>query len=431
MTIQNPANKRNPAIAAFLAIIFAVPWSDGSPGQVLAMSFMFTAFTLAVLWIYRKQPFSVLDHLKSRHKTAWFLLWGWLAASSISLILVLVSNTGLLHKGLATYRHFSILLFMLYVFALARFCSINRLSHIHIFTALTAGMMMLLFLYVLIYHFGPTPNPRIWGYFPPLGSHVRNIGNVAAVTCVITSMILINNIFKSRLHNCLMAASALSIWSFLVWNGGRSSMAAAIITSVLLMIFSLYFAKARIRACLLVIAIIVAGFATGDHMSVFRWNGLQRSTHVIQTNAAENSALANDAFTSGRMTMWSISLNELKKSPWFGLGPYGYYFIPGKTFDDQPHNLIIQFMVEWGIIGTSFMLGLLGYCAFYGLKQLPSAFRERDFSYIAGASVILLLTLDSMTAGTYFKMQPMICIATAYAVFPFGRRKVLHNSAEP
>lgn len=430
MNNQPISTSGNLAKTAFLSVVFAMPWSDGNAAQILTISFVFILFSLSVLWFYRQYPVSILAYVKTQHSPAYYLFFAWLISSSISLGLVLFSDTGLLHKGIAAYRHIALLLLIVYVFALARFCVINRLSHIRIFVVLSAGVIALIALYLLTYHLGPTPNPRIWALYPPLGSHARNIGNVAAVCCVVSVLLFVNHIYKTRLQQMAVLFTALSIWSFLVWNGGRSSMAASVITSIIIMLSSVWFAKACIKRVIIISLVIIAGFFIGDQLSVFHWNGIQRAINInAQAEQASTSSntniITNDKLNSGRTTMWRISLNAFKQSPWFGLGPYGYYFIPNKTDDDQPHNFIIQFLVEWGVIGTSLMLSLMLYCAWVGLKALPQAFKERDFSYISGGAVIFLLTLDGLTAGTYFKLLPMLCITTAFAVFPFGRRNTL------
>jgi O-antigen ligase len=288
-----------------------------------------------------------------------------------------------------------------------------------------AGLGVLLCLYLYTYHTDPAPNASIWALYPPMGTHVRNIGNVGAVVCVTALVMFLNRTFTKRLPDLLVTAGLFAAWTFLVWNGGRSSMAAALLTSMAVSLYSVVYAKASLKRVLAFVVLLVCATVLADRMSVFNWNGLQRTSHLITVTSTESAAVASEEFSAGRTTIWAMSINAFKTAPWFGLGPYGYFFIPERTDDDQPHNLVIQFLLEWGIVGTVPLLALMAYCAWQGLRQLPAAFRERDFGYVYGAAVILLLTVDGLTAGTYFKFQPMVCVCMAYAIFPFGRRHTI------
>jgi O-antigen ligase len=111
-----------------------------------------------------------------------------------------------------------------------------------------------------------------------------------------------------------------------------------------------------------------------------------------------------------------MSLKAFWAEPWLGLGPYGYFFIPERVYDDQPHNFIIQFLVEWGVLGAGCMFALMLACFVFVLKRLPGAFKNQKVSFIMASTIICVLTLHGLTGGTYFKIQPLTFLSIAYAV---------------
>jgi O-antigen ligase len=67
-----------------------------------------------------------------------------------------------------------------------------------------------------------------------------------------------------------------------------------------------------------------------------------------------------NSFSSGRVELWIISLREILAQPFFGLGPEGY-LLSGccdRTVA-QPHNFVLQILMEFGAIGFLLLLALL------------------------------------------------------------------------
>lgn len=123
-------------------------------------------------------------------------------------------------------------------------------------------------------------------------------------------------------------------------------------------------------------------------------------------------------FSSGRLDIWRLSIAETMESPWIGLGPEGYRFIPNNSGRVQPHNLFIQVFLEWGLLGGGTFLLLLG----YGLiKSMAIVLRSRGSSAnssLIAFMVIVTLTLHSLTDGTYYHAQPLFLLALGFSAFP-------------
>jgi O-antigen ligase len=84
----------------------------------------------------------------------------------------------------------------------------------------------------------------------------------------------------------------------------------------------------------------------------------------------------------------------------------------------QPHSALLQFLLEWGIVGTllfSFVL-LKGFI--YGLRLhiMNKSLSATPYSIGAG-SVIIALSIHGLFDGTYYHPQPSIFLAIAFAIW--------------
>ena len=110
--------------------------------------------------------------------------------------------------------------------------------------------------------------------------------------------------------------------------------------------------------------------------------------------------------TFDRIELWKYGYIIFLESPYFGKGPggfvvaayndfytqksYGNMLINNSFTHNHPHNFIIQFMVEWGIVGTSliFML-LITLC----IRSLKNFFKFKNNNLlIPGLSIVGLIS---------------------------------------
>ena len=68
-----------------------------------------------------------------------------------------------------------------------------------------------------------------------------------------------------------------------------------------------------------------------------------------------------ESYSSGRISLWLETYSKWREAPWFGWGS-------GSTFWEvyvgwphtQPHNFVLQFLINWGLVGACGALWLLG-----------------------------------------------------------------------
>ena len=88
-----------------------------------------------------------------------------------------------------------------------------------------------------------------------------------------------------------------------------------------------------------------------------------------------------DAYSfNDRLAMWSYGVELIKRYPIFGLGSNGFFIesinnkyttgYPVFSYHTHPHNFIIQFLVEWGILGCSIIFFLFGKVFLTTLKNI-------------------------------------------------------------
>ena len=119
--------------------------------------------------------------------------------------------------------------------------------------------------------------------------------------------------------------------------------------------------------------------------------------------------------TSDRVNLWKYGYIIFLENPYFGKGPGGFAiaayndFYSQKSYGDllitnnfthnHPHNFIIQFVVEWGIIGTSLIFILLISLA---IKSLKYFFKFKKYNLLMSGISIIGLTSHGLVDGTLF-----------------------------
>ena len=92
------------------------------------------------------------------------------------------------------------------------------------------------------------------------------------------------------------------------------------------------------------------------------WNALART----------NAATSVDALSSTRLSFWQVTWHEILQAPWIGHGADSYRFIVPKQDGNQPHNWVLQFLLDLGVLGAVPLGWLLLRQAHRGLTGNPA-----------------------------------------------------------
>ena len=120
-------------------------------------------------------------------------------------------------------------------------------------------------------------------------------------------------------------------------------------------------------------------------------------------------------YTFDRIELWKYGYIIFLESPYFGKGPGGFAvaayndFYAQKSYGDMlighsfthnhPHNFVIQFLVEWGVIGTLLIFILL---ITLSIKSLKHFFIFKDYHLLIPGVSIVGLTSHGLIDGTLF-----------------------------
>ncbi|CAA0100103.1 Uncharacterised protein [BD1-7 clade bacterium] len=412
-------NKDDAFRALLLCTIF-FNFVCGSLFMLLVNSLIQVVFAFGVLIAYRKHQLNLLAGFRQAYPIAFYLLIAWLCWTFLSLGRVLLFDNELKSQiALAIIRQFYFVTAICFVIALIKYMRITGMQYSVLFNTMAAGLLATLAYLLVSFHFGPTPQSKFWFLGLPLAGHIRVISSVGGPVMLICAVYLL----MYRSINTPRAFATISVliagWSAIFWTGGRTGMSAAILATLILVIFSGVFQRRTIKRVPALVFCIVCGFFIADQLSVFSWNGLGRTVDTIKAVSEAPESIA--AQSTGRAYMWEVSLNAAMAHPVFGLGPSGYVFIPERPFGTDPHNFLIQFLVEWGFPGTILIITLMLHALVHGVRQLPTAFRENDLTYISGAAIVLVLSLYGITGSSYFHLQPLLYLLIGYSIFPYSR----------
>lgn len=253
-----------------------------------------------------------------------------------------------------------------------------------------------------------------WWYTPPFNTHIRHTGYL--VTAGIAALLVYQvPVSGPRLTRGALLVVLTVLWTLLIWSGGRAAIL-SVLLAVALLGLTLRVKGMRSRELWLATALAIGvGAVLAEWLSVFPWNGvvelLTRTTDAVEAQDLNQ-------FGSRRIEVWTSTWDSVRDHLSFGLGPQGYWYMPNRVVGIQPHNLVLQFVVEWGVVGSVIFLSLLVYAFFYGLAtHILRAGREVDLATLAAGSVIAALTIHGLVDGTYYHPQPSFYLAIAFAIW--------------
>lgn len=413
------AVKRSVLITPFVVLFMTLPFTTNHPAYYALYGLFFLClFPLHVLVHSRKQPIHLLAELKQRSPHLLMLLSLFAFAVTLSWLLVLTREVSFAQKALATQRYLIGWILVFYAFMLAKFLRYQAINISSIFSPLIIGNLILMALLFISYWCVPETRSLNWAIDPAFGSHVRMMGMTASmgvVCCAVLLLVQKNNAIK---QSVLLAALFL-ITGFIVWTGSRTSLVASFVLVLLLAIFSHLWLQREIKGLLIVFAVMILAIPMAEQFAVFEWSGLKRTIAIsVKNDQVQDAAEFAGQFTSGRMEMWKVAFAGIAEKPMFGQGPHAYYFLKDRpSVYYHTHNVVIESLLEWGVVGALLFFALLSSFAIYAVKNVAIAFKQQDVSWIMAASIALLLSLNALTDGIYFLLFPSFFLVTAFVGF--------------
>ena len=233
-----------------------------------------------------------------------------------------------------------------------------------------------------------------------LNTQFRRIGYLLEVGIVFSFIFL-----KQHPYKTIILSSFL--FSFLLSIGGR----AALVGLFIVLIVSIYFLKKHITYTKLLKLFLVFIFSTSFFLYVDILNLHYASADIDRT--IQSTSL--NSLSSSRLDAWLLLINQLQDHWLIGGGPQSYFFYPNRgTIIIHAHNFILQFLGEWGIIGTLLFIRLL----FFALRKsirMHIAQAKNIYQFLAFMTIVAL-SITGLFGGTFFFPQTAIILIFSFTV---------------
>lgn len=186
------------------------------------------------------------------------------------------------------------------------------------------------------------------------------------------------------------------------------------------------------RVRLIVVGLLATAFALAAAWWLAQSNLLGAGSLVERAQHGELSG------ASGRLALWSDVVSGIAKRPWWGYGPDGHSFLsccgtygPYVARTVQPHNVVLQLLEEFGLIGTL----LMGALAIDVIRRTTSMRQWRTLMRDDSDAGLLLAILLGLLAfglvdGPFYYPVPLL-LAAVLAALLFARRHAFAASVDP
>jgi len=235
-------------------------------------------------------------------------------------------------------------------------------------------------------------------------SHVRQLG-FYGLAAVGLSAGLVMTSREARERMAWLAVLTIG-FALIMWSGGRGAFAAAIGAVILLVAIAPRGERARNAAR------FSAAFAVAIPLSLiyvphYHW-GLLRILDFL--NPLDKNV---DEYASSRLEMWSQAWRGFLEEPWIGHGE-GEFRVRESSAQrgfNHPHNSILQFLYQWGLIGTLAIAAMLWNVVRRTLGRLGSV--PADALPALGA--IIGLCAMSLVEGSLYHPYPITIVLLGLA----------------
>ena len=259
--------------------------------------------------------------------------------------------------------------------------------------------------YILFHYFDAYAQLHI-----PIDVNIRRLGYQAMVTIAFSVGLLFSPL---RTDKYIASISIIVMFAFVLCLGGRASMVGILL--------------------ILIVFLLLLRYIHTLHLTLLFFSGLLllglSLVYIINldictfSRAIERTADATtlNSMSSSRLELWFFVFENLDHYWLLGTGPQSLFFYPDRNITIiHAHNFLIQFLEEWGILGTLLICALLvialisGFHKHFGtIKKGMYTFNPHFASFLAFAS----LTVTALFGGVYFFIQPSIYLILALVIW--------------
>lgn len=281
-------------------------------------------------------------------------------------------------------------------------------------------LVHMVFLIIVVFYLisiQSNPDPT-FSRFPDFANirHFAYFGFISA-SCATSLFVL-----TRRLQSTAFVLTAAALFGIALL-GARG----ALLAWIVFVVFFAFFCEKRRRFLLFCLAALALAAGVTWYLGE---SGLLRTPSLFMRLEPGGSGYE----VSDRIDIWIHALRAIVERPWFGYGPEGY--IASQCCNPhvaQPHNFILQFLLEFGVIGVALMIAtgwsMVRACG--GWESLWTDLRGGDAGLLAVCAVLAGFFAYALVDGLFYHAIPLTHFALFAALFfaGMGRSNVAHVGA--
>lgn len=191
-----------------------------------------------------------------------------------------------------------------------------------------------------------------------------------------------------------------------IWSGTRNAVLGIMVTAFALS--AAYKIRPSMKTVLLLALSVTSAFAIATALIPY-------NDSAFMLIASQDAGTA-ESLSGSRASYWTALWAAYTDVPWFGAGPFASFWIlpDGAQTHVQPHNIILQFLLSWGLPATLLALAILAYATW---KAHCVCFRQRQaLPCLAMLDCLLVMSLfDGMAHFAQPLMLMMICFGVIFS----------------
>jgi O-antigen ligase len=202
---------------------------------------------------------------------------------------------------------------------------------------------------------------------------------------------------------------AIINFSLIIWLGGRGAWLGVVCAMLFLIVVLLITKDTNAKNVFYVCSVVLISLLVSLPFNVFEWNGAYRVVNLFNMLSTQTI----DSSTNSRLEQWSQAIELISDRFWFGYGLDSYKIVGDYGFF-QPHNFILQILIELGFVGIM----LIGFILTAPIiKNLYLTIKTKSINTLAifFISILGAYVVQGLLDGIFYWPHPVMLIIISIA----------------